>query len=923
MRVLLITFLITFVQQLRAQDLVAKDSAEYFYKAGQYAKGLPFAVKSYQSYKDRNITDSFYISSAYTLGSMYFGLGKHDSALVYFEKASEGTKIEHGDTSYLYAKYMIEVGVMNRELGKFSEAEAIFKSSIAILEKADVPLKNDFAFVLIHYGMLCFQKGNLKKAEELYLKAKSIAPQEPIEYKTEYALSLHELAKVYARLSLYKKQEQVQLEVVQMLEEMFGVKHPAYGSAVSNLGTTYHRQRKMEAADSMYRKALDIKIEANGVFSPANIMTQNNLGTINEALERYDVAEKYFLANLEIVLKNGGEETLQYPFCLRSLANLYFWMGRKDEADKLYHKSLAIYDKLGVERNSTRHRLLYDMARHLYGEDSVNATYYLNQAILLENQLLLEKVDFLSEAELINYVQGLETASARPYMFLLKYNSPIIRSAAYNSLLLSKGIGLQNSKFLYNYLEQSPDTILAKQWATYQQQKSDYTNLMLTPVKRRSINSDSMANALIIAEKEILRKSEAFRVMKSKLLVSWEDIKKTLKPNETSIEFVKFSYRYDLYERVVDTIYYAALVIRPEDAAPQFINLFEEKELEAVMRKFAYKGSAKVRANTESYGQVPNNTLYKLLWQPLEPYLKNTNTIYFSPDGLLHQIAFAAIPYSKGKLLCDQYQLIQLSSTRELLNKSYSLERDYSAAMFGGVNYSNNEVVPTLANDNGDVFRGNRSLVDSFSYLPHSLQEVNQLKKRSEGYLKSTKSYTGAAASETALRALQGAQSPEIIHFATHGFTLPIGVEAADESFKVADNPLLRCGLVLSGGNRGWKGEVDATEDDGILTGLEISTLRLSNTKLVVLSACETGLGKIEGSEGVFGLQRAFKLAGADYIMASLWQVPDKETAVFMDTFYTQLFKKGVDIRTAFTTTQQIMRKKYSPYYWAAFTLVQ
>lgn len=112
--------------------------------------------------------------------------------------------------------------------------------------------------------------------------------------------------------------------------------------------------------------------------------------------------------------------------------------------------------------------------------------------------------------------------------------------------------------------------------------------------------------------------------------------------------------------------------------------------------------------------------------------------------------------------------------------------------------------------------------------------------------------------------------------------------------------------------------------EDGVLTAFEVSQMNLSNTELVVLSACETGLGDIQGSEGVFGLQRAFKIAGAKYIMMSLWQVPDKETSEFMISFYNNWLDKKMDIRTAFQTTQKEMRAMYKdPYLWAGFVLVE
>jgi CHAT domain-containing protein len=178
--------------------------------------------------------------------------------------------------------------------------------------------------------------------------------------------------------------------------------------------------------------------------------------------------------------------------------------------------------------------------------------------------------------------------------------------------------------------------------------------------------------------------------------------------------------------------------------------------------------------------------------------------------------------------------------------------------------------------------------------------------------------------------------SPRYVHVATHGFFFPdpeknydnMSMTMGNEQFivfKMSDNPLNRAGLLFSGANTVWTGgERPEGLDDGILTAYEASNLNLWNTELVVLSACETGLGEIKGSEGVFGLQRAFMAAGANYIIMSLWKVPDKETSEFMTKFYEGLFA-GQTIPEAFNTTREYMKNKYrnEPYKWAAFVLVR
>ena len=144
-----------------------------------------------------------------------------------------------------------------------------------------------------------------------------------------------------------------------------------------------------------------------------------------------------------------------------------------------------------------------------------------------------------------------------------------------------------------------------------------------------------------------------------------------------------------------------------------------------------------------------------------------------------------------------------------------------------------------------------------------------------------------------------------------------------NQGYEIANDPLLRSGLILAGANYSWSGKTPIEGiEDGIATAYEISQLDLSKTQLVVLSACETALGDIRGSEGVFGLQRAFKMAGVKKMIVSLWQVPDKETAELMTAFYSY-WLKGKNINEAFAQAQAEMRTKYSPYYWAAFVLVE
>jgi CHAT domain-containing protein len=296
------------------------------------------------------------------------------------------------------------------------------------------------------------------------------------------------------------------------------------------------------------------------------------------------------------------------------------------------------------------------------------------------------------------------------------------------------------------------------------------------------------------------------------------------------------------------------------------------------------------------------DSIYKLVWKPLEKFVKSSSTIYFSPDGLLHKIPFAALPNTNNKLIGELYDIQQMGNTTDV-NSNFKQPNSKDVLLIGGVKYEykidstkqkKDFVYNVLESKEllGDTI--NRSISrNGFGYLKGTAKEIKDINT----LLGSARQLTGYNATETAFKDLSG-NSPSVLHIATHGFFFkkskkqPRQNELLEQknAYKVHENPLLRSGLLFANANYAWKnGNNPYEKDDGILTALEISNLDLKNTDIVILSACETGLGDIEGSEGVYGLQRAFKMAGVKTIIMSLWPVPDAETAEFMNLFLYQM----------------------------------
>jgi len=266
-------------------------------------------------------------------------------------------------------------------------------------------------------------------------------------------------------------------------------------------------------------------------------------------------------------------------------------------------------------------------------------------------------------------------------------------------------------------------------------------------------------------------------------------------------------------------------------------------------------------------------------------------------------------------------------------------------ALFGGIQYEWNDIQPQrlIEQSSGQYLAmrsgwlpGDSTRGATFTYLPGTLNEVVSVAGIGRKQGKEVRLFTSDDATEAAFKSLGGENSPAIVHVATHGFFFDdpkkdyasrMMMDFGTQPVRAYEDPLLRSGLILAGGNRAWQGDtVPAGMEDGILQAKEVSNMDLRNTRLVVLSACETGLGDVKGSEGVFGLQRSFKMAGVDYLLISLWQVPDEATQQLMTMFYENLFT-GRPVREAFSDAQNRLRKlkpEYEdPYYWAAWALVE
>lgn len=446
-------------------------------------------------------------------------------------------------------------------------------------------------------------------------------------------------------------------------------------------------------------------------------------------------------------------------------------------------------------------------------------------------------------------------------------------------------------------------------------------------------------------ESELQGNNESYDTFIKNLSLTWKDVKASLKNGEVAIEFVSFrndklkiirtatknNNVIEVIERPVDIVplsIYGAMVLTKELPNPIFIPLCDLNS----------------SGNIEINGHIQSEMLYDLIWKPIQPYLANASCVYFSPSGDFYNIPLESLMASDDKIpMSEKFKMIRLSSTGLLaLNKQSSDGKN--AAIYGGINFgmtpeemktdrANYHNVAIQEESKVSLLRSKREGSNIIKYLPGTLEEAQNIAKcfnSPKNKIGHAKLITGKKATETSLKALAGSKI-KVIHIGTHGF---YEVESEDKgaiaidsniNYSEEDKALLRSGLLFAGAQNFFDGtELPDNVEDGVLTSQEISYLDFYELDLITLSACQTAQGDVT-SDGIFGLQRGFKKAGAKSILMSLWNVDDKATNKLMTEFYTNWLSKSMSKYDALEAAKRTVRNIKgwdNPKYWAAFILL-
>lgn len=948
-------------------------------KAGNYEEALKQVKKaekkSLRIYGSTGLgyarTLSFCAGVCYDTGTSVNDIVYLREALRYYEKA-ETINAEKENTKYALMVNRSDMAAYNNDIGNLPLAEKLFREVIS--SAAEEGYTGNYAAALNNLAVFYYNTGDFKQAEKFLVNAIDICSQNNQTIPGLYAaISINNLAALYSSLGNYVTALKLLTNARDIFEERFQVNNPAYAVLLNNVAAVYMSQEYYAEPQNKNPDNLSLAgkniLKADSIFGMncsnphpdgyilngncaiwyylngdklkcAQMLFDNNYES-NLSLRVHAMMNKMAVSapvpfNEEQKSRPSVEPSMipikmDFLYRLSAEANVISTAGLSPVSDALANGMVEIM--FGKANNLKRSVGEYHPA-YLYALRALMEIYTIFGNESYEEELtlnfiksitfgLLQDFSFLAESEKEMYYQAYlkDIHSFMDYALSRKIKNPAITGYAYNNVLLNKGLMLKSSNAMRISILGSNDPGLLSlydEWISVQKELSD---LYSTPVELRTKNlseTEKKANEL---ERILVGRSQDFSQYRKSLQITWEDVKNNLKSDEAAIEFTDFKLR---AQDSGNDVIYCALIVKPDMEYPEMIKLFTGKELSGIISD----GNDFSSVN-ELYGTIENNNtrLFDMLWKPIEPYLSGVRNIYISPSGLLYRISFPSISAGKNIFLCDNYNIHIESSTGNLAWEQIPTVQISSALIFGGIRYGGSN--DNLVSNTWEYLEGTKNEGDTiFSILEENKFNVSYL--------------TEDNATETFFK--QNAGRYDVIHIATHGFFFDDpnnirfegenGIEYGDISFRGTsgtigvnsfvnnENPLMRSGLVFAGANDVWSFTENQGTDDGVLTAQEVTQIDLRKNDLVVLSACETGLGDIKGNEGVYGLQRSLKMAGVKDIIMSLWEIPDKETVEFMCKFY-EYFTSEKNIWLAFKMAQHEMRLKYDPYYWAAFVLME
>ncbi len=961
------------------------DLGKFYMDKKEYKKAHPLFLATKQV-KELNFdtATATYAALCDKIGKLYRVMKDYSGALPLFMKAMQVRKKLFTKEDTIYADYCISLANVYLDMEDYENAEHLYLEANEILKSQVGTEHSDHALCCANLGFLYRKKGHYEKAKPYLIDAKEIRGRLKGKEDTLYAFSCNSLALLYKNMGYFEKADTLLREAKQIQKKQSGSESLEYAAFCNNQASLYKDMGNYEGAKLLFKESMGIR-ERYGTETADYAGSCSNLANLYHQMGSLEQAKELYHRSIEINKKLGKDRS-DYAISCNGLAAAYLEMEEYAKAGELYTDARNILKKqlkqghpdyastcngLGVlyekEKNYKKAEQNYKEAKQIwqtvlgkqhpyYGAacaslanlywamdkpNKAEPEYEESFAVNVKNRDAV--FQFTNEKEKENFLENVLGEDDKAYSFY--FSKKKAAGHPYDLSLFHRNLILNSLEAFRQHIYYSADSTLKNKYLEWQSLREYLSVLYTEPANERKDSIDKIEELAGELEKELVHNLGPSQEHK----IKWQDIQDKLKVNEAAIEFIAFHFNpHSMSRRNTDSVLYAAIVLRKDKNLPEMVLLCNEKQLINKLHPAVNKSEEDIITARYKFSQTVNDnknninkSLFDLIWSPLEKELNKVETIYFAPAGILHNISFATLPITDTSVLSDRYQLVQFSSTASVTDqKEIFISLSDSLQLYGGIDYEAGasplkgfrDFIAKKAHTRS-FQQGLNKLKPSWEYLSETMTEVDNIQNagRQSGYPR-INMLSDIYASEESIKALDGDSSIAVLHIATHGFFFPktelkdslSDLQGKSKAFKYSDNPLLRSGLVFAGANNAWTGKQIVGFEDGILTSYEVSDLYLPRTKLAVLSACETALGDIKGNEGVYGLQRAFKIAGVENLVMSLWKVPSAETKEFMELFYKNIFANQ-SVSDAFYGAQKEMKIKYRgyPYKWAAWVLLR
>lgn len=907
---------LSYISALNNLAILSKQMANYKRADSTYIELIAITKSKYGAFSNE------YARVLSNYASLCNAQERNDEAEVLYKEIIKIDKNINNEFSKSHANTLNNLASLYLQTGRLVEAETYLKRAINIYENLKDSKSYQYYSLLFNYARYQDYSGQLDLAEKNYLKVLSGFEATLGNKNIQITAILNNLSVLYIKKNNISEAEEMISRVIAIRLELLGNKHPSYSASLLNLSDLYRLKGQYAKADSILELCLEIEGSRESSNQPSKAVILSKKGILSLDMGKYLQAEVFFRSAINI---NELNFAFPLPRMVTEYTNLgiaLFHQNKKKEAKDCFLKAL-------------------------------NTVQY-----LVKNYF-----PYCSEYEKAVYYDTLYSNLQKVYNFAFKITNdfPDLLDAVSNSILAHKAILFNYLLKLRKQVVNSGDQNLISKFKKWENLKNDYAKKYRSlSLNSKDFNSlDSTIQVINNLEKEITSEVGLSGYNFDNFDVHCNEISKLLKNKEEYVQLIrvkKFGRAKNAFNPEVssfcfnDSSFYIALVIHPKydksihnlsnsiDIVP-LENGFDIDSLAPAL----YNNSIQLHKSKKvDIVQININQmfLYSILWEKISEKLKNPNVVYFIPDGSYNLINLNTLLNPKNKKYLIEETDFRLNSSvgqfleqnnrkkeKKIANKSRNV-----AVLFGDPRfYSDSSNITLFVNQFHDrIAPENTSeymnfLISRFGLvtLPGTRKEIQSISKIFEKKNWTVFSYLGEEAKEDSLKIIN---SPKVLHIATHGLFLRDrnNINSYQDSYSFENNPLLKSYLLFANIEKIFDDSAsNSLEDDGLLSAYEATNLNLTSTELVVLSACETGLGTIRNGEGVYGLQRAFQLAGAKSVMMSLWNVSDLATQELMSNFYTLWLIKGKNKHQAFRDAQLEIKDKYPNFYfWGAFVMV-